>query len=52
MIDTHMHLLPGMDNGAEDMEMALVMMFRAPAAGYFAHHCHPSCLQRGRQGYF
>ena len=29
MIDTHMHLVPGMDDGTEDMEMALVMIIRA-----------------------
>ena len=29
MIDIHMHLVPGVDDGAEDIEMALVMMLRA-----------------------
>lgn len=33
MIDIHMHLVPGMDDGAEDMEMALVMMIRAKQQG-------------------
>ena len=33
MIDIHMHLIPGMDDGAEDMEMALVMMIRAQQQG-------------------
>ena len=33
MIDTHMHLVPGMDDGAEDMEMALVMIIRAKQQG-------------------
>lgn len=33
MIDTHIHLIPGMDDGAEDMEMALVMMIRAKQQG-------------------
>ena len=33
MIDIHMHLVPGMDDGAEDMEMALVMMIRAQQQG-------------------
>ena len=33
MIDTHMHLVPGMDDGAEDLEMALVMMIRAKQQG-------------------
>lgn len=33
MTDIHMHLIPGVDDGAMDMEMALVMMFRAKAQG-------------------
>ena len=33
MIDIHMHLIPGVDDGAEDMEMALVMMIRAGRQG-------------------
>lgn len=33
MIDIHMHLIPGVDDGAEDMEMALAMMIRAKQQG-------------------
>jgi len=33
MSDIHMHLIPGVDDGAEDMEMALVMMLRAGQQG-------------------
>lgn len=33
MIDIHMHLIPGVDDGAENMEMALVMMIRAKQHG-------------------
>ena len=33
MIDIHMHLIPGVDDGAENMEMALVMMIRAKQQG-------------------
>ena len=33
MIDLHMHLIPGVDDGAENMEMALVMMIRAKQQG-------------------
>ena len=33
MIDIHMHLVPGVDDGAIDPEMALVMMFRAREQG-------------------
>lgn len=33
MTDIHMHLIPGVDDGAEDMEMALVMMIRAKEQG-------------------
>ena len=33
MIDIHMHLIPGVDDGAENMEMALAMMLRAKEQG-------------------
>lgn len=33
MIDIHMHLVPGVDDGAQDMEMALVMLDRARQQG-------------------
>ena len=33
MIDIHMHLIPGVDDGAENMEMALLMMLRAREQG-------------------
>ena len=33
MIDIHMHLIPGVDDGAENMEMAMVMMIRAKQQG-------------------
>lgn len=33
MIDIHMHLIPGVDDGAETMEMALLMMLQAQEHG-------------------
>ena len=33
MTDIHMHLIPGVDDGAENMEMALAMMLRAREQG-------------------
>ena len=33
MTDIHMHLIPGVDDGAQNMEMALGMMFRAKEQG-------------------
>lgn len=33
MIDIHMHLIPGVDDGAENMEMALIMMNQAKEQG-------------------
>ena len=41
MIDTHMHLIPGIDDGADDMEMALVMMLRANEQGISQIFCTP-----------
>lgn len=29
MIDIHMHLVPGVDDGSEDEQMALLMLLRA-----------------------
>jgi len=33
MIDIHMHLIPGVDDGAENMEMSLLMMLQAKEQG-------------------
>ncbi|MBR3949527.1 MAG: hypothetical protein IKJ84_02515 [Oscillospiraceae bacterium] len=33
MIDIHMHLIPGVDDGAENMEMSIVMMARSMEQG-------------------
>ena len=33
MTDIHMHLIPGVDDGAQNMEMALVMMIWAREQG-------------------
>lgn len=33
MVDIHMHLVPSVDDGAQDVEMALVMMLRAKQQG-------------------
>ena len=41
MIDIHMHLIPGVDDGAENMEMALVMMNRAKGQGISAIFATP-----------
>ena len=36
MIDIHMHLIPGVDDGAEDMMMARMMLLRAREQGIHA----------------
>ena len=33
MCDIHMHLIPGVDDGAPDMDMALCMMLQAYGQG-------------------
>lgn len=41
MIDIHMHLIPGVDDGAEDMMMARMMLLRAREQGIHAIFCTP-----------
>ena len=41
MIDIHMHLIPGVDDGAEDMMMARMMLLRAKEQGIYTIFCTP-----------
>ena len=41
MTDIHMHLIPGVDDGAEDMMMARMMLLRAREQGIHAIFCTP-----------
>lgn len=41
MIDIHMHLIPGVDDGAEDMVMARMMLLRAREQGISVIFCTP-----------
>ena len=41
MIDIHMHLIPGVDDGAEDEQMALLMLLRAKDQGIRAVFATP-----------
>lgn len=41
MIDIHMHLIPGVDDGAEDMMMARMMLLRALEQNIYAVFCTP-----------
>lgn len=41
MIDVHMHLIPGVDDGAEDEQMALLMLLRAKDQGIRAVFATP-----------
>lgn len=52
MIDIHMHLIPGVDDGAENVEMALTMLLRAGdqgIRGIFATP-HSSAFEEDRLG--
>ena len=46
MIDYHSHILPGVDDGAADLEEALAMGRILAGAGFRVVHCTPHC-QRG-----
>ena len=41
MIDTHNHLLPGLDDGAKDIEETLKMCRMAADDGIQGHSSHP-----------
>ena len=41
MTDIHMHLIPGVDDGAENMEMSLLMLLRAQDQGIRSVFCTP-----------
>ena len=41
MTDIHMHLIPGVDDGAEDEQMALLMLLRAKDQGIRAVFATP-----------
>ena len=41
MVDIHMHLIPGVDDGAEDMMMARMMLLRAREQGIDTVFCTP-----------
>ena len=44
MIDVHAHLIPGVDDGAEEMTMALTMMLRAQDQGITAMTATPHSM--------
>ena len=41
IVDIHMHLIPGVDDGAEDMMMARMMLLRAREQGIDTIFCTP-----------
>lgn len=43
MRDIHCHILPGVDDGARDLEMSLAMLDAARAAGVTSIVCTPHC---------
>ena len=45
MIDYHAHLLPGLDDGAPDLETALEMARLLVGAGFTRIHCTPHCIR-------
>lgn len=46
MIDWHSHILPGIDDGAADIEQSLAMASALAAAGFTTVYCTPH-LMRG-----
>lgn len=52
MVDIHMHLIPGVDDGAEDMMMARMMILRAREQGIDTIFCtpHSEAFQYSKDG--
>lgn len=52
MVDVHMHLIPGVDDGAEDMMMARMMLLRARAQRIHSIFCtpHSEAFQYSKDG--
>ena len=48
MIDIHAHILPGLDDGAPDMDTALAMAEMAVESGVTAVVATPHCNMPGR----
>lgn len=48
MIDWHCHILPGLDDGAADMEQSLAMAAALATAGFRTVYCTPHRMQIGR----
>lgn len=47
MIDWHSHILPGLDDGAADMQQALAMASALAAAGFRTVYCTPHRMRGG-----
>ena len=53
MIDIHSHILPGLDDGSQDMKETLEMIRKAEMTGVTAMVATPHCnIPKGRKNYF
>ena len=48
MIDIHAHIIPGLDDGSEDMGTSIIMAQMAEESGVSAMIATPHCNQVGR----
>jgi len=45
LVDYHCHILPGLDDGAKDLDQALAMARQLADAGFSVVHCTPHCMK-------